>query len=160
MYVAMKHDLAKNAKKAQYHYACAEKHAKAREDLGVKPDYAEALLPAQTAAKDAQISAHMAQWRASQLKKKLAAKKGALVAWLESINEGGYSDEVKNASMNAAKATAKAKTSGSAADHGTAAVAHRIARDLAKSGGHHELAAKHDDFHIKHVAGSKAVKVA
>jgi hypothetical protein len=114
------------------------------------------------AASDAERTASVAGARMAKLKQKMAVKQGPkmVVAWMESLDEAGYGDEVKAASMNAARATAKAKASGATDDNGTAAVAPRIARDLAKSGGHADLAAKHDDFHQKHVSASKAAKVA
>lgn len=144
------------------HHQAAAAHARASNYLKKKRSKSEALTPAQMAASDAERTASVAGARMAKLKQKMAAKQAPkmVVAWMESLDEAGYSDEVKAASMNAARATAKAKTSGHVDDHGTAAVAHRIARDLAKSGGHADLAAKHDDFHQKHVSGSKAAKVA
>lgn len=121
----------------------------------------------------ANTHAHMAQWRASQLKKKLAVKASsskpqlkyaAVVKKPTPIGEGiadffflgeGYEDAVKQASINAARRT---KTAQSADDHKQAATLHGIAADIAKAHGHDDLAGKHAAHKQKHLDSFSSLK--
>lgn len=122
--------------------------------------------------------AHMANWRAQQLKKKLATKQASPKPQLKYsqvvkpktegfdltpfyLGEGEYHPDVKRASMVAANATRVAKGADATHDHhGTAATLHKIAHDVAKMHGHDDLAAKHLDLHGKHSSTAKGMKKA
>lgn len=155
---------------AQMHKQAAQYHRRRVDALGgMDEGIADDL-------KTANIHAHMAQWRAGQLKKKLANKAASTKPRLtysavvpkaklgESIEDyilESYPEAVKQASMLAGKATKTAQADNASPDqHDTASRLHLIAHGVAKAHGHEDLAKKHMDFHVRHKASAKAVKTA
>jgi len=133
----------------------------------------EAISGGMQATHDAQMHAHMANWRAQKLKMKLAKRpttlkstptlagsnpRPAIPEWAELEEAGKYAPEVKRASTLAAAASGIAKDTGSAEQHGVASRLHFIAHGVAKAHGHEDLAAKHFLFHKEHAASAQAAR--
>lgn len=176
--MAQKHrHMAKGADKAvaDKHLRAAAAHDRFSKWNGKKSKKKEeAVSDSFKAAAAAQTHAHMAQWRAGQLKKKLSkptatpssalkyqgvVKSGVKKEQIEEfvLDEASYPDEVKRASMLAGQATKAASgDNAGTSHHDTAQRLHQIAHGVAKAHGFDDLAAKHLDFHQKHKAQSKA----
>jgi len=159
---------AKHARASEAHMRAAHFLSKKRIAASLsKKDEADEDVGADSRA--AQTHAHMASWRAGQLKKKLAMKAAmkpkptteADANWLDDLDEADYHADVKHASMMAGNATKATKGPSASADqHETAARMHFIAGNIAKTHGHADLAAKHMDFAQKHRDQAKAVQAA
>jgi hypothetical protein len=107
---------------------------------------------------------HVAAWRLKNITKKKKATPAPTLPkmeWMDRIDEGEYSDAVKNASKMAANASKAAKEPNATPEHhDTAARMHFVAHGIAQSHGHADLAAKHMDFVQKHRALAKAPQTA
>lgn len=117
MYAAMRHDVAKNREAAETHYSQADHHAKEREKLGVKHDYAEGLAIEAELGEALNRAEYDRAWDTATTGKNLSAASRVAFA---------HSDRAANPK-----------------GHGLAAGAHRRAAAAASDAGQPDIAQKH-----------------